>query len=464
MKNPYLCNLEAQEYINMKTETRMDNIAERTARFIERERLLLPKDTVVIALSGGSDSVCLLRVLLRLNYKVVAAHCNFHLRGEESNRDECFVRELCQRLGVELDVREFDTMDFAESNHISIEMAARQQRYDFFEEVRQRVGAQAIAVAHHQDDCIETFFLNAVRGTGVRGLGGIKVRNGHVVRPLLCLTHAEVLAELHRIGQDYVDDSTNGEDIYIRNKVRLDIMPILRKINSAASRNLMTTIENLQEVAKVYETSIQQDIKRCVSAENSTLTIDTTQLKLCVSPISVLHEVLSRFGFNRSQEQNILTAEGSGKIFHSVEPDSEGKHYVALTDRNRIVVYPSDDRVFDPVALSDFSDIKVVEVKRSEVQINSAPRFAYIDADKVKNGLIVRRVANGDRIRPFGMKGTKLISDLLTDAKMNVMEKQKQFVVCDGQTVVWVVGVRSSEDYRIDAKTERVLVLSVDDE
>ena len=448
----------------MRAETRTDNMVESTARFIEKMRLLEPEPAVVVALSGGSDSVCLLRVLLNLNYKVVAAHCNFHLRGEESNRDERFVRELCQRLGVKLEVHEFDTAGYAASNGISIEMAARELRYAFFEELRQRIDAQAIAVAHHQDDCIETFMLNAVRGTGVRGLGGIKARNGYVVRPLLCMTHADVLTELQRLGQDYVDDSTNSEDVYMRNKVRLDVMPILRQINPAASRNLMTTIENVQEVAKVYEAAIQQDIKRCTTRHDDTLTIDTELLKQCTSPISVLHELLSPLGFNRSQEQSILSAEGSGKAFNSVETDAEGKKYIAITDRDKIVVCTIDDDDFEPMALSDFKGIKVVEMKRSEVQINPDQRFAYIDADKVKEGLIVRRVANGDRIRPFGMKGTKLISDLLTDAKMNVVEKQKQFVVCDGQTVAWVVGVRSSEDYRLDAKTERVLVLSVSDE
>ncbi len=441
----------------------MDNIAVTTARFIDRERLLEPEGTVVVALSGGSDSVCLLRVLLRLNYDVVAAHCNFHLRGEESNRDERFVRDLCLRLGVKLEVREFDTAAYAVSKRISIEMAARELRYAFFEELRQRVGAQAVAVAHHQDDCIETFILNAVRGTGVRGLCGIKARNGYIVRPLLCVTHAEVLGELERIGQDYVDDSTNSENLYMRNKVRLDVLPLLRQINAAASHNLMTTAENMQEVAKVYEAAIRQDIKRCASDCDGVLTIDSVALGQCASPISVLHELLSPLGFNRSQEQDMLAAEASGKTFMAAETGADGVRFIAVTDRRRIVVCHADEDDFGQIDLADFKNIKVTEMLRTDVTVNPDRRFAYVDADKVREGLTVRRVANGDRIRPFGMTGSKLVSDLLTDAKMSVVEKQKQFVVCDGQTVVWVVGVRSSDDYRIDDRTEHVLVLSVAD-
>ena len=445
----------------MNTDTEIRSIVDKTARFIEKKRLMLPGDKVVVALSGGSDSVCLLHVLLALKYNVVAAHCNFHLRGEESMRDERFVRDLCANVGVELEVREFDTTAYATAGKISVEMAARELRYDFFEEMRVRFGAKVVAVAHHQDDCIETFLLNAVRGTGVKGLGGIKAHSGNVVRPLLCVSHAEILKELARIGQTYVDDSTNQENVYMRNKVRLDVMPILKQINPAASRNLMKTVENMQEVLKVYEAGIRRDIKKCTLIDGCSATIDRNLLMQCPSPSSVIHELLSPLGFNGCQQEQILVTEESGRTFLSVETDAEGRHFVALTDRDKIVVRPSDNVEFEEVPLTEFLGIKTIERKVDDVVILRDCHYAYVDADKVRHGLTVRRVSAGDRIRPFGMKGSKLVSDLLTDIKMNVLDKQKQLVVCDGQAVVWVVGIRSSEDYRVDENTQNVLELNL---
>jgi len=201
-------------------------------RFIDQKSLLNKDSHVLVALSGGADSVCLLLLLAKLQYKVTAVHCNFRLRGEESQRDENFVRDLCLKNGIKLYVRSFDTHQYAVQNKISIEMAARDLRYAYFEQLRNEIGADAIAVAHHRDDSVETFIMNAVRGTGIRGLGSIQPRNGYVIRPFLCVSHEEILCELQDYGQQYVTDSTNYETVYTRNKVRLDIVPLLRSLNS----------------------------------------------------------------------------------------------------------------------------------------------------------------------------------------------------------------------------------------
>lgn len=428
-------------------------------RFIDQKSLLNKDSHVLVALSGGADSVCLLLVLAKLQYKVTAVHCNFRLRGEESQRDENFVRDLCLKNGIKLYVRSFDTHQYAVQNKISIEMAARDLRYAYFEQLRTEIGADAIAVAHHRDDSVETFIMNAVRGTGIRGLGSIQPRNGYVIRPFLCVSHDEILCELQDYGQQYVTDSTNYETVYTRNKVRLDIVPLLRSLNSSASENIFTTIMNMQETLKIYNSFIEEMKRKCVSEENDTCIVSMAQIRACISPISVLYEILSEKGFNRNQVCEMLDITDSGRTFISSRVDTDKNVNIALIDRNRIIIRRKSSDDFEIVSLSDFPNIKVSVVDASDVEINSNPRFAYIDEDKVKGHLFVRKVEPGDKFRPFGMKGFKLVNDLLTDMKVDVFQKQQQLILCDEQSVVWVVGRRSSEDYRIDSSTRKVLVL-----
>ena len=428
-------------------------------RFIDQKSLLNKDSHVLVALSGGADSVCLLLLLAKLQYKVTAVHCNFRLRGEESQRDENFVRDLCLKNGIKLYVRSFDTHQYAVQNKISIEMAARDLRYAYFEQLRNEIGADAIAVAHHRDDSVETFIMNAVRGTGIRGLGSIQPRNGYVIRPFLCVSHDEILCELQDYGQQYVTDSTNYETVYTRNKVRLDIVPLLRSLNSSASENIFTTIMNMQETLKIYNSFIEEMKRKCVSEENDACIVSMTQIRACISPISVLYEILSEKGFNRNQVCEMLDITDSGRTFISSRDDTDNHVNIALIDRNRIIIRRKSSDDFEIVGLSDYPNIKVSVVDVSDVEINSNPRFAYIDEDKVKGHLFVRKVEPGDKFRPFGMKGFKLVNDLLTDMKVDVFQKQQQLILCDEQSVVWVVGRRSSEDYRIDSSTRKVLVL-----
>ena len=212
----------------------MVQVVRRVSDFIAQHQLLVPNAHVLVALSGGADSVALLRILLHLGYRCHAVHCNFHLRGEESNRDEGFVTDLCRSLGVSFEVLHFDTKAYATAHKISIEMAARELRYREFERIRKARSLSAIAVAHHQDDAVETLLLNLIRGAGINGLTGMRVSNGHVVRPLLCLSRDEVVRYLDCLGQSYVTDSTNLTDEYARNKVRLGVIPLMQQINPAS--------------------------------------------------------------------------------------------------------------------------------------------------------------------------------------------------------------------------------------
>ena len=224
---------------------------QKVKQYIDRHELFSSSDKILVALSGGADSVALLRLLQAMGYTCDAAHCNFHLRDKESERDENFVRQLCKELQVQLHITHFETVKEAKSRHLSIEMAARELRYKWFEEIRKTCGATVIAVAHHQDDSVETLLLNLIRGTGINGLRGIRPKNGKIVRPLLCLNRKEILDYLSDIGQEYVTDSTNLQDEYTRNKIRLNLLPLMQEINPSVKESILKTAEHLNDAASV---------------------------------------------------------------------------------------------------------------------------------------------------------------------------------------------------------------------
>ena len=426
----------------------MKKIQEKVGDFIQVNRLLNKGARVVVGLSGGSDSVCLAVMLHELGYEVVGAHCNFHLRGEESMRDERFVEELCQQQGWTLFKTDFHTEAYAEEHSVSIEMAARELRYGWFKKVMEETGAEAIAVGHHEDDNTETLLLNLMRGTGIKGLCGMQPRNGDVIRPLLCVNRQEILNFLQEKRQDFVTDHTNLEDAYARNKVRLDIIPLMESINKGVTHNITSTIENLNEVMKVYQQAMKTAINECVEQkENGETHIHIQKLINLPSPISVLHEVLSSLGFNKAQLQEILNAlDKPGKLFVA-----QGRRL--LIDREHLIVeadhYPMPDIHQEIVSIED-------------LHIEKAPRFAYLDADKLHGALTLRTPKEGDTFAPFGMGGKrKLLSDYLTDLKLNLFEKERQPLLMDGEEIAWVVGRRSSELYRVDEGTNRVIILSL---
>ena len=419
----------------------------KVSQFIEEKHLLGFGDKVLVALSGGADSVALLRVLLRLGYACEAAHCNFHLRGEESVRDERFVRALAERLGVPLHVIHFDTNAYAASHNVSVEMAARELRYDWFAKLRQECGAKVVAVAHHRDDSVETFLLNLVRGTGINGLQGIRPVNGDVVRPLLCVSRAEILDYLSLLGQDYVTDSTNLQDEFVRNKLRLNVIPMLETINPSVSDTIAETARRLSDVAQVYQEAIQA-AKQRVMPDGETIDIPA----LCREPgaQNLLFELLYPLGFNAAQVNDVFrTLHGeSGRMFYSRE-------WVLLIDRNRLIRRPSGEVEPQP------------ELCLERMEVNppfSVPhnnKEAYVDAEKVQGELTLRKWQSGDKIIPFGMKGFKSVRNYLRDKKFSRFKKERQWVVCDGDRIVWLVNERLDNRFRVTSETRFVINLKL---
>ena len=430
----------------------MNTLKGRVGAYIEKEGLLPNKGLHIVALSGGADSVALLLVLKQLGYDVEAAHCNFRLRGEESDRDEQFVKALCLQNKVPLHLIHFDTKAYAELHQVSIEMAARELRYRYFEQLRQDIGAEDVCVAHHQDDAVETLLMNLIRGTGIHGLTGIRPRNGHIVRPLLGISRAEIVSFLDNLHQPYVTDSSNLVPDVVRNKIRLEVLPLLQTINPAASENIAKTAQRMAEAEKVFNASVASFLASVTS------TIDTADLLKQPSPEYLLYELLTPLGFTPSQvEQTFEALTGpSGRTFQS------STHELVI-DRDRLVVEKRQEplptlRIPEPGTYRYHDDCKFRITFSDDVVVSRESACATLDADKVDFPLIVRPVQAGDRFHPFGMKGTRLVSDYLTDLKYTIFEKRRQLVVCDAHDqIMWLVGLRTDQRFAIDGTTRRMM-------
>ena len=421
----------------------------RVSEYIKNHKLLDINELYLVALSGGADSVALLLMLHEAGYRVHAAHCNFHLRGAESDRDEAFCVSLCERLGVALHRVHFDTQTYAELHQVSIEMAARKLRYKWFEQLRTDMGAAGICVAHHRDDSVETVLMNLVRGTGLRGLRGIQPRNGFILRPLLGVSREDVEAYLAAKGQEYVTDSTNFEDDVVRNKIRLNILPLLREINPAVSEHIQHTAENLTEAQKVLDVVISSYLK-CNQ-------LNTSELNKFGSSEYIIFEWLKNYGFNGSQMGQIMHAE-TGSVFTS----SAG--YDLLVDRQRLIVEPSLKplkKMLIPEEGKYIIGNNAFTFRKCTSYISKKSDLATLDASKTSFPFTVRRVEEGDRMVPYGMQGSKLLSDMMTDRKMTLFEKRRQLVVVDVRgVIVWAVGLRTDQRVAVTEDTTEVLEIA----
>jgi len=416
--------------------------------YIEREALL-PSPTeegldvrLFVAVSGGADSTALLLIMKELGYKLHALHCNFHLRGAESDRDQAFVEELCHQQQVPLSVRHFQTEEEARRRGISIEMAARDLRYSWFREELKHTKDEehSLAVAHHRDDQAETLLLNLIRGTGLRGLAGMPPKNQGIIRPLLCLSREEILQYLKNRGQSYVTDSTNSERVAQRNCLRLDVVPLLRSINPAAIEHLCLACNNVRQSMPYYMKGIEAAFRESGISEKS---FPLSAL----SPNPLLHEWLAGKGFNAAQEEEMLLAVNSqtGKMWHS-------DTHMVLRDREALKLFNNQDSRFIDVPQLEQAIVTSIEATGADI--------AYFDADLLTAPIEVRRVREGDAFVPFGMKGRKLVSDYLTDRKLNRVEKAAQFVATCGDDIIWLIGHRSDNRFRVTDATSRILKLT----
>jgi len=429
--------------------------------FIEKEKLLTPSARVIVGLSGGKDSMALLDLLTLLGYHCVAAHCNFHLRGEESDRDASFVKKWCKSIDVPFTSIDFDTRQYAADKKISIEMAARELRYSWFGIIRTQYDAEAVAVAHHRDDSVETVLLNLLRGTGIRGLTGISPKNREVIRPLLCVSRAEIEQYVAGRGLPHVDDSSNGEDIFLRNAIRINIIPRLEALNPAVRSAISRTAQHLTEVEKIYRGTVSEIVDTVFQDGR----INIPLLRGTVSPQTVLFEILSPLGFGPSTiEDAFRCMDGTpGKVFRSSQ-------YRMIKDRDyflidQIIDMPDRERSYFidrettditvPIGLKIQTTDKTVELRKSR-------RFLYADYRKLQFPLELRRWSEGDWFVPFGMESRKKVSDYFTDRKFSLKDKENAWVLLSGGDIVWIVGERSDDRFRVTDSTTGVFIAESD--
>ncbi len=432
-------------------------------RYIEENGLFTHDDRVLLTVSGGVDSMVMLSLFTQCGYCVGVAHCNFQLRGAESDEDEVLVADEAARLGVACYNRRFDTQAEMERTGESMEMAARRLRYAWFEELRREHGYTVIAVAHHADDSVETFFINLLRGTGLRGLTGISQQFGRIVRPLMFASRKEILEYAVANKIRFREDSSNRSTKYLRNKVRLGLIPRIREINPKFTSLMRRNIARLTEAQRFIDHAIERIRREAVSSDGGIDTIRTDRIDAAFPREFVIYELLSSaYGFKGDVIDSLcraLECGATGRRFYSRER-------MACIDRGDIVVAPIAED--DPCACQvehgavrsycgnavlyyEYADIDTVET------FGVPENMALVDADKLQFPLTLRRWQEGDWFVPFGMTGRKKVSDFLVDAKVSAAEKQRQFVLVSGDDIVWLAGRRIDDRYRLTDTTENVL-------
>ena len=438
-------------------------LLEEFEKYIAENELFTHDDKLLLTVSGGVDSMVMMALTAAAGYRFGVAHCNFQLRGNESEEDEVLVENEARRYGVEFYNKRFDTVGEMERTGESMEMAARRLRYAWFKELCEEHGYTAIVIAHHGNDSIETFFINLLRGTGLRGLTGISTQVGHIVRPMMFATRKIIhdYAVAHRIP--YREDSSNRSTKYLRNKVRLGVVPMFKDIKPQFTNIMRRNIARLSQAQDFITSAI--DIVKGEAMERSgdmhTLWVD--RIRPTLPRHYVIYEILSsEFGFKGDVVDALcraLDAELSGRRFYSRE-------WVAVTDRGRVVVSPiADDDdcevIVEKGAIRSYAGGAALYYEYCDIDfidsLDQGDNVALLDADKLKFPLRLRRWQDGDWFVPFGMSGRKKLSDFLIDKKVSLAEKRRQFVLMSGVDIVWVVGRRLDDRYAITLKTENVL-------
>ncbi len=453
-------------------------------RYIEQHQLFNPEDKILLAVSGGIDSMVMADLFYRDFPHIAFAHCNFGLRGDESDGDDAFVREMADKYGVPLFVVRFDETDFRKLEGFSTQMAARKLRYDWFEVIRSQNGYEAIATAHHLDDQVETFFINLSRGTGIAGLHGIQPRLGHVIRPMLFATRGEIEAYAKKHHIIYRDDSSNASVKYLRNLIRHELIPVLKKINPDITSAIADTIHRIGGYEAIGDSVLQQEIEKIRTTNGSQVRISIAGLKN-LTPIDLFAwELLSPFGFGNPAVSDIIDSLGrqSGKRFYS-------STHLLVRDREHLIVEPLNDA--DPPPASGkgeksgskhpmqhadamvFIDQQTKKID-TPVQllfhtvprtptfiISTDPTHASIDLDKLTFPLTLRKWRPGDAFYPLGMTKRQKLSDYFINAKIPLTEKENIRVLCSDQEIIWIVGYRIDHRFRVTPETRYIFSATV---
>jgi tRNA(Ile)-lysidine synthase len=431
-------------------------------KYISANALFDKSTKVLAAVSGGVDSVVLVELLKRAGMDFGIAHCNFQLRDDESEADEAFVKRLAKDCGVAFHVKRFETSEYARKGKLSVQMAARALRYDWFEKVRLKDDYGVIATAHHLDDSVETFFLNLVRGTGIRGLSGIEPKNGNVVRPLLFAKKDDIITYASQANLTFREDASNVEDKYNRNFIRHNVIPQLEKLNPAFVESMQETMGRLAVCKEIYQQAILE-LKADIVEEGATVKLNIAKLNALSSLNHILFELISKYGFTSSDVSDIAAAlDGApGKRFFS------GSHRL-IKDRDYLLIDPIDRNISEVVTIEEGTTniskpiALTFELRaRDGLVIPRSDRKACLDHAKLKYPLTLRNWTEGDSMQPLGMVGRKKLSDIFIDQKIPLNEKENIFVLESEGEIAWVVGHKIDDRFKTTDATEQVYLIEL---
>ena len=427
---------------------------EKFRKYIENQHLINKGDRILVALSGGVDSMVLAELLRRYGYDIAFAHCNFHLRGAESDGDEQFVREYAERVGVKLYVKQFDTMKIVENQKFSIEMAARELRYAWFDELL-KTGYDKLALAHHADDQIETFFINLLRGSGIKGLKAMQPCNGLYIRPLLWASREEIKKFAIENGIQWREDSTNQDTVYFRNKIRHDLMPVFDSIKPDAREKILESVNHLSAENQLYRELLHEKLSQIETVNGVLHSIFKCHFERSVAEsrnpfrLQLLFEWIRIFGFSYSQCESIFSSLNSepGKEFYSSD-------YQLVVEKESIDIFHKTINAFNANNTLKFESF---ERTPNFSLLTSNSNIAQLDYDKLNLPLKTRTWQQGDRFRPLGMRGTKLVSDFFNDHNFTTFQKKTTPILVDSNDqIVWIVGHRIDDRFKITDKTKTI--------
>jgi tRNA(Ile)-lysidine synthase len=436
---------------------------ERFLQNITTKKLFEPKQKVLLAVSGGIDSMVMLYLFEKSGFDYGIVHCNFQLRGDESDRDEEFVKKQVLIHGVPSYFKRFDTEEYAQINGISIEMAARDLRYEYFEKIRVEHHYDFIATAHHSDDLIETFFLNLSRKTGIKGLTGIKDKSGKIIRPLLFTSRGEIEKFVSENYIEFREDSTNSEVFYQRNFLRHRILPLFSELNPSFKKNILASIENLKDAEMVYSGFFETEKQKVVESGADSQVIEIDNLKKSAHPKLLLLEILSEFNFNPAVVEEVFQSLESepGKQFysktHRLVKDRE-KLFISLIQEKENKIYYIEAVELKPI---EPLNIKIEKLSGKDFKIRKESNIACLDLEKLEFPLLIRKWQQGDYFQPLGMTGFKKVSDFLIDEKIPVHEKENTWLLCSGNKIAWIMNHRIDNRFKVTPQTQNVYKMEI---
>ncbi|MAZ72091.1 MAG: tRNA lysidine(34) synthetase TilS [Flavobacteriaceae bacterium] len=413
---------------------------------------------ILIACSGGLDSVVLTQLLFKLKYNIAIAHCNFSLRGKESDEDALFTENVAEILDIPFHSETFNTKAYAKEHKLSTQMAARELRYVWFQEVAKNFNYAYILTAHHADDDLETFFINLSRGTGLRGLTGIPKQNEKVVRPLLNFSRDEILTYAKENNLYWREDSSNTKTDYLRNQLRLEVLPGFKKVTDKPLQNFRKTQEHLQASQALVEDYMALVYNLVISEIEEGYSINVAKISELPNTEAVLYELLHPFGFSAWEDVvNLLQAQTGKEVFSASHRLLRNRNELILTEivenseKNEFFIKKNQQQINNPIQLSLIPTEKIGHIDTTTV---------YVDADKLNYPLQLRKWQEGDVFQPFGMKGKKKLSKFFKDEKLSLVAKQKVWLLCSDNQIVWVVGHRLDDRFKITQLTKSILKIS----